>query len=168
MNTSEWAAWIQAVGGLISAASTIIIALMLQNYAKRRDKASIIHEMWRQQQDWNLQAVSSPLHARAAELMVYGGSPANDDERHALRSCVFFFLNRVNHIYDGYCHGILSKEEFTSEAASTIGLIAGQKDLAIRILQYRGYDSQFCAEVTQLIRNTSITSQVDTPTSSPP
>lgn len=161
MTTADLAAAVQAVAAVIAAITTIAIAWMVHDYTNRRDKTAIIHEMWKQQQDWNLQAAGSPAHAKATEQMVYGGIPANEEERHALNACMFFFINRINHIYDAYCLKILSRADFEAEARGTIRLVAGQKELLFALLDNRGYDSELAAEVKKLVHGVTITGPVN-------
>ena len=143
--------WIEAISALVTAIITLGIAIMVHRYTKRKDKASIIHDMWRQQQDWNLAATISEEHHRAADLMVYGGIPKTEKEKNALMLCMFFFLNRLNHIFDAYDLGILTRKEFEKEAQPTLKLLAGQKKLLAELLQHRGYGSDFGTEIMSLI-----------------
>jgi hypothetical protein len=163
MTAGELAEILSAAAGLCSVIVTLGIAVMVHDYTRRRDKAAIIHEMWRQQQDWNLQACSSPAHARATEMMVYGGDPTTESERHALRSCMFFFLNRVNHIYDAYSLKMLSWDEFEMEARANLTLLAGQKQLLNRLLDHRGYDRGFAITVKNLVAGMTPVERVDPP-----
>jgi len=161
MDVADASALVQAVAAVVGGVSTIVIAYLVYGYTSRRDKAAIIHEMWKQQQEWNLTAASSPAHARATEQMVYGHQPANEEERLALNSCMFFFINRINHIYDAYCLKILSKSEFENEAAATARLVAGQKGLLFALLDQRGYEAAFAAEMKRLVADLEITGDVN-------
>jgi hypothetical protein len=158
--TVDWDA-VGAIASVIGALITLGIAWMVHDYTVRRDKASIIHEMWKQQQEWNLTAASSPAHAAAVEQMVYGLPPKSDEERLALNACMFFFINRINHIYDAYSLGILKWAEFEQEAKSTIPLIAGQKELLHALLDHRGYDPKFATVVKDLVRDIPVTGSVN-------
>lgn len=156
----DWEA-VGAIASVIGALITLGIAWMVHDYTVRRDKAAIIHEMWKQQQEWNLTAAASPSHAVAVEQMVYGLTPKSEEERMALNACMFFFINRINHIYDAYSLGILSWPEFEREARSTIPLIAGQKELLDALLDNRGYDPEFALVVKDLARDVPITGSVN-------
>ena len=150
-----------AIASVIGALITLGIAWMVHDYTVRRDKASIIHEMWKQQQEWNLTAASSPAHAIAVEQMVYGLTPKSEEERLALNACMFFFINRINHIHDAYSLGILTWSEFEQEAKTTIPLVAGQKELLFALLDNRGYDTKFASVVKDLARDVPVTASVN-------
>ncbi len=152
---------IDAIASVAGAVTTVVIAWMVHDYTKRRDKAAIIHEMWKQQQEWNLAAAASPAHAKAVEQMVYGETPKSEEERLALNACMFFFINRINHIYDAYCLGILSWTEFQQEALTTIPLVAGQKQLLYALLDHRGYDEKFASAVKELVKDIPVTASVN-------
>jgi hypothetical protein len=100
--------------------------------------------------------------------MVYGKCPEGEEERLALMSCMFFFLNRINHIHDAYCVGILTEAEFMKEARITAPLIAGQKDLLYALLDHRGYDAEFAIIIKEMVREMPITGSVDVFSSQPP
>ncbi|MEL7684841.1 hypothetical protein AAG594_10930 [Citromicrobium bathyomarinum] len=145
----------------MSALITAIIAWMVYDYGKKRDRTAIVHEMWRQQQDWNLTSAGSPAHARAVELMVYGGEPKDENERLALNAALFFFINRINHIYDAYCNGILSKRDFEQEARATAPLLVGNKALLYSLLDNRGYDSDFANALKTIVEPIEVTGDVN-------
>lgn len=156
----DWDA-VAAIASIVGALITLGIAWMVHDYTQRRDKAAIIHEMWKQQQEWNLTAAASPAHAKAVEQMVYGHAPANEEERLALLSCMFFFINRINHIHDARCMGILSESEFLREARITAPLLVGQKELLFALLDHRGYEPEFAKIVKNLVKDMPVTASVD-------
>lgn len=156
-----WLDLLDVGGSLLAALVTLVISWQVHNYTRRKDKASVIQAMWEQQQEWNLTAAGSPAHARAIEQMTYGKRPRNEEEWFALVACVFFFLNRINHVWDAAKQGIMNPAEFEEEVTPNLRLLAGQKTLVSKLLSERGYDPEFNRKVREMLEPIEPTGSVD-------
>ena len=66
---TNWLDIVNVAGSLTAGVATVVIAIMVQRYTRRRDRAAVVQGMWQQQQEWNLTAAGSPAHALAIEQM---------------------------------------------------------------------------------------------------
>jgi hypothetical protein len=145
----------QSVGAVLSVVFTAAISYILWTYTNKKDRLDFLISRWNQQQEANLQTLSSESDLIAFEKLVYGTDHEVDIDEARLYTHLFIVLNFLQNNWFAKELGIITADEFRKYSLPTLSLISNNKETIIYLLKERGYQKEFLEEIERLLPQTS-------------